>query len=887
MQTTSLQTTSRALSSIPCLVVALVSGLAAGVCSAAEPDRPAGGELVTRWGRTVTADNAWPEYPRPQQVRSRWLNLNGQWNYALQPRTETSLRPERFDGQILVPFPVESHLSGVRRSVGADQRVLYHRRFELPADWHDQHVLLHFGAVDWETRVVVNGVEIGTHRGGYDPFVFDITAALRAQPEQTTHELVVIVWDPSDAGPQPRGKQVSRPEGIWYTPVTGIWQTVWLEPVPASHLLALRLAPQYDAAQLLVDAPVANPRAGQIVRLTVPGTTWRAEAPAGRRLRLDTPGFDAWSTTNPRLYDLVVELLDGETVVDSCQGYFGMRKISVGTDRWGIRRLWLNNEPLFQFGPLDQGYWPDGLYTPPSDEALRFDLEQIQALGFNMVRKHVKVEPARWYTHCDRMGLLVWQDMPSGDVNARWPADGSEDTRTPAAAAGYETELHALLDTHHNHPSIVAWVPFNEGWGQFDTERFSAAVKARDPSRLVIAASGGNDFGTGDIRDIHFYPQPEFPPAEPHRAAVLGEYGGLGLPLVGHTWLSEKNWGYRQFKTREELQETYLKYIAALRPMVESHLAAAIYTQITDVEIEVNGLFTYDREILKLDPRQVAAAHRALLAPVPPLRPLQAAQASTLAWWRFEEGEPGELVPHDRSNRPGVAVRDVSGHRNHLYAYAAGNAPRHSRSVPAPRLPGLALDNQGSLDDERLEAGVTRDLYTDPGRSATHMDALNTFPLTHFTLELSVRMPKSRAAAPETWLGKDGRPTSHPEAPLQFGVNAEGHAELVLLDRGGAIRRVTSREPLPADRWLHLVAIADGGTLRLFLHDGGQYRLQSETPLPGGLILADGTWTVGRGFHDGRLGRDARALLDEIRISTRPLPLEWLLWSPPPADAPK
>ncbi|MFM8217713.1 MAG: glycoside hydrolase family 2 TIM barrel-domain containing protein, partial [Planctomycetaceae bacterium] len=230
-----------------------------------------------------------------------------------------------------------------------------------------------------------------------------------------------------------------------------------------------------------------------------------------------------------------------------------------------------------------------------------------------MVRKHVKVEPARWYTHCDRMGLLVWQDMPSGDANARWPADGSEDTRTPAAAAGFETELHALLNTHHNHPSIVAWVPFNEGWGQFDTARFAAAVKARDPSRLVIAASGGNDFGTGDIRDIHFYPQPEFPPAEPHRAAVLGEYGGLGLPLAGHTWLSEKNWGYRQFQTRAELQETYLKYIAALRPMVESHLAAAIYTQITDVEIEVNGLFTYDREVLKLDQRQLAAAHRALL----------------------------------------------------------------------------------------------------------------------------------------------------------------------------------------------------------------------------------------------------------------------------------
>jgi len=850
---------------------------------AQDPPRPVGGELLTRWGRQVHPESVWPEYPRPQQVRARWLNLNGIWHYSLQPRGETQISPQELTDEVLVPFPIESHLSGVRKTVGPDRSLVYHRQFTLPPDWREQRILLHFGAVDWEARVIVNGVELGIHRGGYDPFHFDITSATRLRNPSDPHDLTVIVWDPTDAGPQPRGKQLSQPEGIWYTPVTGIWQTVWLEPVPPSYLGRLRLTPQFDAARLVVEAPVVNPRPDQMVRLTVPGTEWRAEAPAGKLLRLDTPGCTPWSPDDPRLYDLKVELLEQGRVVDACDSYFGQRKIEVGTDRHGIRRLWLNGAPLFQFGPLDQGYWPDGLYTPPSDEALRYDLEQIKALGFNMVRKHVKVEPARWYTHCDRLGLLVWQDMPSGDANARWPLDGTEDIRPPAAASIFETELQALLDTHHNHPSIVAWVPFNEGWGQFDTERFAASVKARDPSRLVIAASGGNDFGTGDARDIHFYPQPEYPPAEPHRAAVLGEYGGLGLPLAGHTWLSEKNWGYRQFRSREELQETYLKYIAELRPMIESHLAAAIYTQTTDVEIEVNGLLTYDREILKLDPAQLARAHRSLFDPLPDRSPLQAAQASTLAWWRFEEGEPGTPLPHDRANRSAVAARDLSGHRNHLYAYAAGNAPRHSAEVAAPRLPGLGLPNVGSLDDRLRESGVTRDLYTDPGRSATHMDSLNTFPLTRFTLELSVRLPADRDPAEQTWLGKDGRPTVHPEAPLQLGLTASGHARVEALDRAGGVRRVTSVRPLPTDRWVHLAAIADAQTLRLYLHDGTQYVWQSSTPLPGGLILHDGTWTVGRGFHEGRLARDAAASLDEIRISSRDLPLDWLLWSPTPA----
>ncbi|MFN9199280.1 MAG: sugar-binding domain-containing protein [Planctomycetaceae bacterium] len=840
--------------------------------------RPAGGNLVTRWGREVNPERVWPEYPRPQMQRSRWLNLNGTWEYAITSR-ETNPLTTPVDGPIVVPFPVESHLSGVRRTVGNDRQLVYRRKFDVPAGWKTQRVLLHFGAVDWQTTVWVNGQRVGEHRGGYDPFRFDITRALAGR--EGAHELVVQVWDPSDAGTQPRGKQQARPEGIWYTPVTGIWQTVWLEPVPTQSIERLEVTPRFDTSELQVRA---IPRQTEMpsdlkVRLSANGGVWQTAGPLDSLLILDVPGFEAWSPTTPRLYDLVVEVWKGEELLDRVESYFGMRKIALGKDRNGMTRMLLNNEPVFQFGPLDQGWWPDGLYTAPSDAALKSDLEVTRQLGFNLVRKHVKVEPARWYYHCDTLGLLVWQDMPSGDANARWPWDGTENPRTPEASQQFEQELSTLLTQRGNDTCLVAWVPFNEAWGQFETVRWTGFVEQRDPHRLVISASGGNDFGVGHIRDIHFYPQPEFPPAELHRAAVLGEYGGLGLPLPGHTWHDQRSWGYRQFQTREQLQEVYLRYITALRPMVESHLSAAIYTQTSDVEIEVNGLLTYDREVLKLDPARIHAAHQALYAPLRELASEEVTQASVIAHWRFEEGQPGELVPHDRGKPEGLAVRDDSGHRNHLYAYAEGNAPRLTAKVPAPTVPFRKLSNRGALDDSLAAPGVTRDLYTDPGRSRTHMDMLTTFPFTGMTLELSFQ-PVGMGRE-QTLVGEDGQPTAAPEAPLQLGLRADNRLEMAVIDRSGTVRRVIARQAVSDTGWQHVVATMDGETLTLWRNSGEGWQQEGTTPCPGGLVLHDGTWTVGRGFHAGKLARDAQALIDEVRISTRSLRRDEWLWNTP------
>ena len=856
----------------------LWTGAAAPAARGDEPAQPVGGTLLTRWGRELQPDRVWPEYPRPQMQRSRWLNLNGTWDYAITPREANPLTTAA-EGQIVVPFPVESHLSGVRRTVGKDRHLLYRRRFEVPADWKSQRVLLHFGAVDWQTKVWVNGQPVGEHRGGYDPFTFDITPTLAER--NGLHELVVQVWDPSDAGTQPRGKQQTRPEGIWYTPVTGIWQTVWLEPVPEQSLERLELVPRIDAAELQIRAipRLSGPPADLTIRVSAQGGTWQATGPLDRPLVLAGPGFEAWSPTSPRLYDLQVELWSGDRVVDRVESYFGMRKIALGQDRNGLTRMLLNNEPVFQFGPLDQGWWPDGLYTAPSDAALKSDLEVTKQLGFNLVRKHVKVEPARWYYHCDTLGLLVWQDMPSGDANARWPWDGTENTRTPEASRQFEQELSALLTHRGSDTCVVAWVPFNEAWGQFETVRWTRFVEERDPHRLVISASGGNDFGVGHIRDIHFYPQPEFPPAERHRASVLGEYGGLGLPLAGHTWQDQKNWGYRQFPSREELQEVYLRYIADLRPMVESHLSAAIYTQTSDVEIEVNGLLTYDREVLKLNRAEVNAAHQTLYAPLKELSSAERTQASVLAHWRFEEGRPGELVPHDRGKPEGVAVRDESGHRNHLYAYAEGNAPRFTDKVAAATIPFRKLANRGALDDSVATPGVTRDLYTDPGRARTHMDMLNTFPFTELTLEVSFQ--PVGLGREQTLVGEDGQPTAALEAPLQLGLRADNRLEIAVIDRGGTVRRVVSRQPVSETRWHHVVATIDGQHLTLWLNSGSGWKQEGQVPCPGGVVLHDGTWTVGRGFHAGKLARDAEALIDEVRISTRGLGRNEWLWSNP------
>jgi beta-galactosidase/beta-glucuronidase len=581
--------------------------------------KPAPGSLVTRWAKDVTPANVHPEYPRPQMVRADWLSLNGLWDYAIRPRAEENV--DTFDGPILVPFPVESALSGVKQAVGPERRLWYRRPFRIPQTWRSRRVLLHFEAVDWETTVWIDGKQAAVHRGGYDPFSIDVTAAAR---DGDTHEIVLAVWDPSDAGPQPCGKQHNKPQGIWYTPSTGIWQTVWLEPVPETYVRGVRLQSQTAPVGFSIVADVDAAAAGRRVAATVyasqgAGRTKIAEAggAAGAPLAVAIPSAAQrfWSPDSPHLYDVVVRLVDadGKTVLDEVQTYGALRTISVARgDEKRPARVLLNDKPIFQLGPLDQGFWPDGLYTAPSDAALRHDLDVTRRLGFNLVRKHVKVEPARWYYWCDKLGLLVWQDMPSGDRHAKWPADGVEIRRTSESAAQYDEEMKRMIDARRHFGCIVAWVPFNEGWGQFDTVRITKLVKSYDPSRLVISASGGNDFKVGDAHDIHKYPGPAAPPADPIRAAILGEYGGLGLPIPGHLWVDKKNWGYKTFPTRAALTAAYVDLAAKLQPLARSHLCAAVYTQTTDVETEVNGLLTYDRELIKMQADAVREANLAV-----------------------------------------------------------------------------------------------------------------------------------------------------------------------------------------------------------------------------------------------------------------------------------
>jgi len=571
--------------------------------------------ITSKWARTIEPESVLQEYPRPQLVRSQWLNLNGLWDYRiLGSDTE---KPADFEGKILVPFAVESALSGLELRLSPRQSLWYRCRFEIPENWDNKNILLNFGAVDWEATVYVNGVEIGSHQGGYDPFSFDITAALKASGEQ---ELVVSVWDPTSEGTQARGKQVTKPGGIWYTPVSGIWQTVWLEPVSKQSISSLKIIPDIDKKQLSL---MARSRTGLTEGYEIKVEAFEGEqqvsAATGKlnsALILNIEDARLWSPDDPYLYDLKVTLLKNGRKVDEVASYFAMRKISVGTTADGHERLFLNNQPLFQLGTLDQGWWPGGLYTAPSDEALIYDIALTKESGFNMIRKHVKVEPARWYYHCDRLGMLVWQDMPNGDKGADWRGpsgyDGREMQRTAQSAHQFRKEWKEIMDDFHHFPSIVMWVPFNEAWGQFNTVEIINWTMDYDPSRLVNGPSGGNFFPAGHTLDQHQYPGPGMPDLNKHapeitkgRVLVLGEFGGLGLPIENHLWQSDKNWGYRNYDDRSELLDNYRNLIRKIPALIEKGLAAAIYTQTTDVEGEVNGLLTYDRAVIKMDPVEV------------------------------------------------------------------------------------------------------------------------------------------------------------------------------------------------------------------------------------------------------------------------------------------
>lgn len=591
-----------------------------GLLSYAQPSwQPVKGKVQTVWSEKLNPSSVLNEYPRPQMQRADWMNLNGLWEYSIEPVMSVTT-PAKMQGQILVPFAVESALSGVGKTVGKDSVLWYRRQFALKRN-RTQRTILHFGAVDWDCQVFVNGKEVGRHKGGYDAFQFDITDFLKNGDQQ---ELVLRVWDPTDEGPQPRGKQVKKPHGIWYTPVTGIWQTVWMEQVPISHIVSTRQTPDIDRGVIRVKAIVENPMPGDLLTVSLFSEGKRIAASdihPFSEVDIVVPDQRLWSPADPHLYDIQYVLVRKGKVVDEVKSYFGMRKISMQKDGNGIQRMMLNNKFLFQYGPLDQGWWPDGLYTAPTDDALLYDIEQTKAMGFNMIRKHVKVEPARWYYHCDKLGMLVWQDMPSGDMGNRWEmrpgiyGKASDRERTEESERIFRNEWKAIIEGLYNFPSIVSWVPFNEAWGQFKTQDIVQWTQSLDPSRLVNAASGGNFTDAGHIMDLHNYPEPLMP--DPalfglRQILVLGEFGGLGLPLEGHTWQEKDNWGYQSFRNKDELYQRYNEFIRTIPHFIEKGLSAAVYTQTTDVEVETNGLMTYDRRVIKFPVEKMRELHQLL-----------------------------------------------------------------------------------------------------------------------------------------------------------------------------------------------------------------------------------------------------------------------------------
>ena len=573
-------------------------------------------------------------------IRKDWANLNGLWDYAITKKDAP--KPEKWDGKILVPFCAESALSGVGQAVTPQQNLWYRRTVDVPEGWKGKRVLLHFGAVDWEAVVSVNGKELGTHKGGSDPFSFDITDALKAGE----NELVVKVWDPSDSGSQPRGKQKLKPESIWYTPVTGIWQTVWMEPVNDRSIESVRIDINFDKGEITAWPNMRSAFGNQASGVEVlDGEEVVAKGkigPFGDTIKI--PNAKLWTPDSPHLYRLKVWAVgmrvdEGR---DEVECYFAFRKIAAATDDKGVMRLMLNNKPLFQLGPLDQGWWPDGLLTPPSDAAMKYDLQVLKKLGFNMLRKHIKVEPARYYRHCDELGLLVWQDMPSGAGPDQFvPPDGKNDAVfKPIDKRQFRLELKAMIDHLRFFPCIVVWVPFNEGWGQHDTNEILKWVKEYDPTRLVNGPSGWADRGYGDMKDMHNYPGPGMFPAMKDRVSVLGEFGGLGLPIKNHLWKEKDNWGYQSFKTTDELRSSYHQLMLRMHPLIGKGLSASVYTQTTDVEVEVNGLMTYDREIIKFDVAETAKWHKTLFGPPPIYVELVPTSQAKAQKWMFSTAKP-------------------------------------------------------------------------------------------------------------------------------------------------------------------------------------------------------------------------------------------------------
>ncbi len=589
------------------------------VATASAEWKIAGDKIRTTWAENLDPNNVLPEYPRPQLERNEWMNLNGLWSYAVTDLT--AAKPTTFDGQILVPFAIESALSGVQKRVTKDDILWYERTFTLPSSWNGKRVMLNFGAVDWSCDVYLNDTLVGNHTGGYAPFSLDITAALTKGEQR----LVVRVWDPTDSVHNPVGKQRLNPSGIWYTAVSGIWQTVWLEPVAkTNHIEGITTDCDIVRGELYVDAATANSNGTlQIEVLDGDKSLYTTKVLPGVRATLPIKDAKLWTPDTPHLYTLKLSLIEKGKVVDSANSYAALRQFSVERDAMGHKRMTLNGAPIFMYGPLDQGWWPDGLYTAPTDEALLSDVILTKELGFNTIRKHIKVEPARWYYHCDQQGIIVWQDMPclalynGNSKGGMWGRNniggGSDSPATREEKECYYKEWAEIMDALRFFPSIGVWVPFNEAWGQFDTETVAEWTAAYDPTRLINAASGGNLRLCGDILDIHNYPAPSMPFHSSEYVVVLGEYGGIGYPIKEHLWWNKRNWGYIQFNNTDEVTDEYVKYATMLKKFIPQGMAAAIYTQTTDVEGEVNGFVTYDRKVVKMDKAKVKAINTEII----------------------------------------------------------------------------------------------------------------------------------------------------------------------------------------------------------------------------------------------------------------------------------
>lgn len=571
-------------------------------CQQAEKWKPLKEKLMTTWGENINPLGMFPEYPRPLLERDNWLNLNGLWKYSILP--SGSGIPDNYTAEILVPFPVESALSGVKKPVGEANELWYTRKFFIPESWKGKRIKINFGAVDWKATIIVNGKLAGEHTGGYTPFSFDITDLIKIGRDQ---EIVVKVWDPTEKGTQPTGKQRSEYFEVWYRPVTGIWQTVWLEPVADKYITAISTTPDIDEKSITINVQTNDNELKENVEITVfKGLdlilTHKGVTNTNLSIQLDNPRL--WSPDDPYLYNMEVKLINNEEVIDKAKSYFGMRKISLKRDSEGMLRIALNNKFLFNYGPLDQGYWPDGIYTAPADAALEWDVANTKMIGFNMIRKHIKVEPERWYYYCDKIGMLVWQDMPSGDAKAEWKGpsgiEGKEIIRSQESEYNYRKEWKEIIDFLYSHPSIVVWIPFNEGWGQFKTVDIINWTKEYDSSRLTDGPSGGNNFPAGDMVDHHQYPGPAMPHRVTNRAMVNGEFGAIPLQIQCHSWYDELKF---QNKTPEDLTKAYINICNKLKPLLSNGLSGAVYCQTTDIEgvwKEDNGFFTYDRKVIKV-----------------------------------------------------------------------------------------------------------------------------------------------------------------------------------------------------------------------------------------------------------------------------------------------